>query len=634
MKRYTPYTETDDLIMKLQLSQIEAKRGYLNSHGFNNSPNCESPFNPIIYSDVRYSEPSLSKTNRCMAKYENGQPSTTDIALYDTRSHDVECMDVPEMADNVMLKNQLERARSKIEQANADMIPSFGITYDENGYLKNPNATLNISTDMYYNPYLPISDTNKPPSNMKPTIIDERMLYHTNDRPWNYPSDKGNIAYNLQRSQEILERNRRQEEADDALFRRPKINRWVEPKMAYNLRPHDPKYTIDTAVKDMSDKNNERLTLSPIHAEEKFSSARIGFDADDINHLNKEINGTYQPLYNRQLSDNYEIESLKYRMEQFKPDETNGVKGVFVNVTSYITDTIKSFFDWNNNGTKTTAYKHINDVNYDVDGKITYDDRHNNIPIPIDVNSKYEQPVERYYYKPNHVLIVKNGDIPEIYPDENYDYTAVSYVQADPLNTGLIRTIVMQDNSKLKIIQKHKSDAIFTGDNKPYGEDFICLEIPVEAIDEKFRERLNLYSDNKRSKFVELKYDDFLALSDYMLKHPEVQQRLKFEDLYRNVRANKYDVDIVNNFEGKRTFVDDKVYSVIQEGIRRRDIKCDLARIDKDQININETFSNFNPIHSSNKPSNTSQSYRKVQLNDKLYSTKRSQQIHLNKFNV
>ena len=107
----------------------------------------------------------------------------------------------------------------------------------------------------------------------------------------------------------------------------------------------------------------------------------------------------------------------------------------------------------------------------------------------------------------------------------------------------------MRDNSKLKIIQKHKSDAIFTGDNKPYGEDFICLEIPVEAIDEKFRERLNLYSDNKRSKFIELKYDDFLALSDYMLKHPEVQQRLKFEDLYKNVRANKYDVDIVNNFE-------------------------------------------------------------------------------------
>lgn len=623
--RYIPSPEIQNLKTQLQLSRIESKRGYLNSQGYNNIPSDESPFHPIIYADVQYSEPSLSKTNRCLTKYENKAPNMNDIALYDTRVYDLNAQNVPGLEDNVLYKNQMERARGKIQQAHTGMLPSFGSS--------NTNG-------IYYNPNLPISETNKPPPNMTPTLTDERISFHTNERPWNYESDRANIAYDLQRSPEIIERNRRQQEADDALFRRHKKNRWVEPKMAYMNRQYDPTYSIDEFTKKQSEKDNERITLSPIHAKEAFGKSRIGFDETDINHLNKEIYGTFQPEYSRQMNEMYDRESLKSRMEQFQIDENqnktiSSVKGTVVNAASYITNTIMSFFNWNSNGSKSSPVKTKDDnIKYDEDGSIIYSDKYNTQTVS-EVNSTFQPDTERFYYKPDHVLLVKNGNIPDVFPDENHDYTAVSFVQADPLNTGLIRTIVIKDDSKFKIIQKRSEDAIFTGDNRPYGEDFVSIEIPVDAIDDKIRDRIKkLNMDTKRDKVIELTYDDFIAFSDFVVDHPEVQQRLKFADLHQRVRTNKYDEDIITNFEGKKTFVDDKVYAVISNNIRKKQIKSNTGRIDKDQNPTIEGYSTISPMYSSQSPSSNSQSYRKIQLNDTQFATNRSHNVRLNKFNL
>lgn len=620
--RYIPSSEIQNLKTQLQLSRIESKRGYLNSQGYSNIPSDESPFHPVIYADVQYSEPTLSKTNRCLTKYENKAPNMNDIALYDTRVYDLNAQNVPTLADNVLHKNQMERARGKIQQAHTDMLPSFG-TSDTNG--------------SYYNPNLPISETNKPPPNMKPTLVDERITYHTNERPWNYESDRANIAYDLQRSPEILERNRRQQEADDALFRRHKKNRWVEPKMAYMNRMHDPTYSIDEFTKKQSEKDNERITLSPIHAKEAFAKTRVGFDETDVNHLNKEIYGTFQPDYSRRMNEMYDRESLKSRMEQFQVEEPSAsVKGTVVNAASYITDTIMSFFNWNNNGSKSSPTKSKDEnITYDEDGSVIYNDKYHNVPTVSEVNSSFQSDTERFYYKPDHVLLVKNGNIPDVFPDENHDYTAVSFVQADPLNTGLIRTIVIKDDSKFKIIQKRNEDAIFTGDNRPYGEDFVSIEIPVDIIDDKIRDRIKkINMDTKRDKVIELTYDDFIAFSDFVVEHPEVQQRLKFADLHKRVRTNKYDEDIITNFEGKKTFVDDKVYAVISDNIRKKQIKSNTGRIDKEQNPTVEGYSTSSPMYSSQSPSSNSQSYRKIQLNDTQFATNRSHNIQLNKFNL
>ena len=621
--RYIPSPEIDNLKTQLQLSRIESKRGYLNSLGYNNIPSNDSPFHPVIYSDVQYSEPTLSKRNRCLTKYENKAPNMNDIALYDTRNYDINAQNVPTLADNVLHKRQMERAQSKVEQAHMDMLPSFGI---------------NSTNGIYYNPNLPISETNKPPPNMIPTLVDERISYYTNERSWNYESDRANIAYDLQRSPEILERNRRQQEADDALFRRHKKNRWVEPKMAYMNRQYDPTYSIDEFTKKQSEKENERTILTPIHAKEAFVKTRIGFDESDINHLNKEIYGSFQPEYSRQANEMYNRDTLKSRMEQFQPTEndiSSSVKGTVVNAASYITDTITSFFGWNKQGSKSspTKFKDEN-IQYDEDGSITYADKYNN-PTSSEVNTEFHHDVERFYYKPDHILIVKNGNIPEIYPDENHDYTAVSFVQADPLNTGIIRTIVLKDDAKFKIIQKRDDDAIFTGDNRPYGEDFVSIDIPINAIDDKIRERIKKYNmDTKRDKVIELTYADFIAFSDFIIEHPEIQQRLKFSDLHQRVRTNKYDEDIITNFEGKKTFVDEKVYKVINNNIRNKQIKSNTGRIDKEQNPTVNGYSANVPLYSSQSPSETSQSYRKIQLNDTPYATNRSQKLYLNRFNT
>lgn len=621
-QRYVPYTEMQNLKTQLQLSQIEPKRGYLNTQGYN-IPSNNSPFHPVIYSDVQYSEPLLSKTNRCLTKYENKSPNMNDIALYDTRIYDLNAQNVPGLEDNVLYKNQMERARGKIQQAHTDLFPSIG-----------NDATNGI----YYNPNLPISETNKPHPTMKPVLTDERISYHTNERPWNYESDRANMAYDLQRSPEIIERNRRQQEADDALFRRGKKNRWVEPKMAYMNRPYDPVYSIDEFTKKQSEKDNERITLSPIHAKEAFGKTRTGFNETDINHLNKEIYGSFQPEYSRQMNEMYDRETLKSRMEQFQVENDNvpTIKGTFINAVSHITDTITSFFNWNKYGSKSSPTK-TNDENikYDEDGSIIYEDKYNT-PTVSEVNTSFQSETERFFYKPDHVLIVKNGNIPEIYPDENHDYTAVSFVQADPLNTGLIRTIVIKDDSKFKIIQKRNEDAIFTGDNRPYGEDFVSIEIPVDAIDDKIRERIKKYNmDTKRDKVIELTYDDFIAFSDFIVEHPEVQQRLKFSDLHQRVRTNKYDEDIITNFEGKKTFVDDKVYAVINNNnVRRKQVKINTGRVDKEQNSTIEGYSTNSPIYSSLSPSINSQSYRKIQHNDIPYATNRSHNVKLNKFNT
>ena len=652
--RYIPSPEIQNLKTQLQLSRIESKRGYLNSQGYNNIPSNDSPFHPVIYSDVQYPEPSLSKTNRCLTKYENKNPNMNDIALYDTRIYDLNASNVPRLADNVIYKNQMERARSKIQQAHTDLLPAFDMT-------NSPSLSSSLSSGSftgngtYYNPNLPISETNKPPPNLTPTLTDERISYHTNERPWNYESDRANIAYDLQRSPEIIERNRRQHEADDALFRRTKKNRWIEPKMAYMNRPYDPTYSIDEYIKKQSEKDNERITLSPIHAKEAFAQSRsgssnpIGFDETDMNHLNKEIYGTFQQDYSRRMNELYERETLKSRLEQFQPNSDSSLpaKGSFLtNTASYITNTITSFFNWNSNGNSplsplTSLLSHLNShITYSPDGSITYKD---NAPLPAEVNTTLEQTLpERFYYKPDHVLVVKNGDIPDVFPDENYDYTAVSLVQSDPLNTGLVRTIVIKDDSKFKIIQKRAEDAIFTGDNRPYGEDFVSITIPIEYIDEKVRERIKKNNlDTKRDKVIELTYNDFIAFSDFIVNHPEVQERMKFSDLQKKVRGNKYDLDIINNFEGKKVFMDDKVYSVIRsDNTRTKQIKSNTGRIDKDQsLSSVETYltpssPSSTPIQTSLSPSSTSTSYRKTQLNDtQKFSVARSGKVKLNRFN-
>lgn len=610
--RYIPSSRTNNMITNMALSRIEPTRESMNLATYSNIPTTDSPFNPAIFSDVKYSnKPALTTRNRVLTKYENNNPGNVNIALYDTRNNNLNASNVPSMSNNQMQNNLRRHAESKVTLKMQHLIPADGSKNASNGW--------------NYNPYLPISDTNKPCECTTPAILDERMIYHTSERPWNYASDRANEAYKLQRSTYIKERNERQHEADDALFHRTKKDRWVEPKQAYRDRIHQPDYSLESLAKS-ANKDNERNTLTPTRQQEAFITSRNGFDANDINNLNKDITGNFQPEYTRKLHEIYDRELLKSRMEQFDPDssDTSSAKGSFITSSAqpfnYITSTISNFFGWNQGGNRDTIEKYDTKLEYDSDGSLSYHFDHNlNTDFAYSLPSQHFDTSipERFYYKPDHMLVVKDGNLVETYPDEDFSYTAVSAVTMDPLQTGLIRSIALLDNGKFMFVQKRAQDAIFTNDHQPFGDDYLLVEVPIEMLDHKFRERIKKYNTGtKRDKVIELTYEDFIQFSDFIIKHPELQKRLNREQLHYRVRTNQYDSDIVTNFEGKKTFVDEKVYAGLADQMRQRIDQKVKGRIDKDQITSDTstyTNSSISPLDSSNPTSLNATSFRQIQ---------------------
>jgi len=444
------------------------------------------------------------KTNRVITKYENKHPLVNDIALYNTRTRSLNAEDDPALGDLRMHKDQMERASSKVLQRESWRLPHT----DE------------------YNPYLPISDTNKPPVgyNDGGRILDERMIWHTRDRPYTLESDRAQQARALQpnNNPEIIERNRRQHESDDAFLRRSKKNRWVEDKMSYINRPRTIEYKIDSKP--------TKTIMQNVIAE------RVPLNVNDPNNLVKDYQGHYSPEYQREnlINDNQRTENI----ESFEPK--GGLKSTI--------DMITSFFSGLLNRQK-LKNDEIIDMNYD--------EKLNDFDLIEPIDTK-----ERMYYKPNHVHVMKQGDIETSFPDENYDNTAVAYKTLDP--TGVTRTNIILDrfgrgDAKIIIIQKREQDSIFINDGRQIGDDYVVMEIPIEQIDKKFRNKIiSLNMDTERDKALKLEYNDFVQFNEILEQHPDMQKRLKKEQLYSNVRGK----DLEMEFENNSTFVDHNVYSV------------------------------------------------------------------------
>lgn len=580
--RYIPDTRTNMMITNLGLSRIEPTRETLTMMSANNAPTTDSPFNPEIYNEVRYSaKPIITSRNRVLSKYENNNPGNNNIALYDTHVFDMNMTNVPAFAHNELQKSLQERAKNKIKFKNEDLLYARGSKNASNGW--------------DYNPYLPESPTNQRPTNLTPVTLDERLIYHTSERPWNYESDRANIAYKLQRSEMIKERNQRQHEADDELFHRTKKDRWVEPKQVYRELHTPLDFYLTEENKRAASKQNDRKSIDVTEA---FATSRVGFDANDINHLHNDIYGNFMPDYDRHMKDVYEEDLIKARIEQFNTDVTP--KGMITTAADFITKTITNFFGWNQNGAREYLTSDDN-LEYDEDGSLKYHYSHDQ-DFSAD-NARVEQfsgIQERYYYKPDHMLVVKDGNLVETYPDEDFSYTAVSVITQSPV--GLVRSIALVDDGKVIFAQKRANDSIFDGDHLPIGDDLIIAELPIENLDRKLRERIRKYNTGtKRDKVIELTYDDFIQFSEWVVKHPEVQKRLKKEKLHQRVRANDYDADIVNNFEGKKTFVDEKVYAGLADAMRQRQILHQKGRVDKDLVTV-EGYSSLTPFTTSSEP--------------------------------
>lgn len=621
MSRYIPQDELLHLTNNLSLSRIESTRGYFNNNSHGELPSSEEPFNPILSYNVQYAEPRLSQINRVLTKYENHGADTFDIALYNTRSHALNAEDIPGLENNVLHRNQMERARSKIQQAHTDLLCHSNTDQFYNGNI--------------YNPQLPISPTNQPNFN-HPVQIDERLMWHTNDRPFKYASDIANDAYNNQRSPELIERNRRQAEADAALLGQHTNPRYVEAKMAYHDRPHDPQYDINSFVKHDASKSNDRQTgnIEKMTYNTQIRSKKV-IPEESTNKVTNEVNQEFKPTYARHAIPNH-MKNINDRRdpnskinhfanEAFTTTNTksNIIERFTDSVVSNVSNFISNIFKRSNLDNSNSRYQ----SSYDPSQEQTINDNSEISPF------KAIKQQERFIYKPNHMLVIKDGNIRSTYPDENFDNTALVYVTKDAINTGLTRTIIIRDGAKYKIIQKHESDAIFTNDNRPYGEDYIMCEIPIENLNHTHRERIekiNLNTD--RNKTLKLTYNDFVAFSDYVVNHPETTVRVKFTDLWKHIRGNELDEDLITSFDGRSTFVDESVIQLAQAQQRKENhAKLVSGRADKNTSNAIDYVDNYSTPFDSGKLPSSGESFRHFQQNDLL--TQRTHGISMKRFN-
>lgn len=584
--RYLLRGKTDEMTTSARLAQIEPLRGYANDFSIASRLSSDSPYNPLLMNDVDYS--AKTKVNVVkhlpLTKYENKYPFSNDIALYDLK---INRENSPYF--NSILQNQqlAEKAKQTIQMKNSDRLYTNDERYNNAG---------NGST---YNPYLPESATNMKPKYMKPQQIDDRMLYHTIDKEWNYEADRAKIADDLRHSDHIKERNKLQHEADSALFKWAHVDRNYEPKQEYrNIQPTS-KYYLSDDEKIQSSKQNDRNMISDQKIVESFSSSRKLIDTDDVNKRIADIEGAYGGGFDRNISKNFMLENLASRVEQFSNYEANEDKiknnktSLLSSMADYITSTIVGAFSWNehkNREINTSGYYDTNDLRsdnrlkYDEDGSLLPNYDMNKISTNDNIIEKFESDIKRSeYVKSDHMLVVKNGPNLEAYPDEDCDNTAVTFVMNDPtIDMGLCRHMILFDNGKLLLVQKRANEAIFNGDNMPVNGDLLVIELPIEAIDYKVRDhikRLNLGS--KRDKILELTYDEFVMFRDYIVKHQDLQERLNTRWLSDKVRGNKYDEDIVTNFEGKKTFTSDKVWNNLVDNARNPTPVHVRGRVDK-----------------------------------------------------
>lgn len=602
--RYIPTDKTSDMITSVRLAQIEPTRVAANNYASSTEIGKDSPFNPQLNAPVTISPKiALTTNNRPpTTKYDNKYVMSNNTALYDPRVYNKDMQ--PYFLNNLQEKQLRQNATERI-RLKEDLVPAI-----HNGEF--------VGNGFKWNPYLPESATNVRPT--EAAMKDERLhAYHTNDRQWNYESDRAITADNLRRSQDLKDRNKRQKEADDALQKCGHRDRNYEIKQEYR-KIEPPKTKFDLSEEDIkqASKENDRNIVPEFKQKENFSKARNEFNVNDINNLTAAIDRTFTPSFERQQTTNFLNTNFRQRTEQFTTEESvkkakgNNQNNMIEDTLTYIADTVLGAFGWNSHRTRMvdtnsaesfidakTTLNEAHKLKFDSDGSIAVEykvsqssESDNTVVDGHFIDNSRRDP----YDKRNHMLIVKNGDLLDAYPDEDLNYTAVSFIDQDPLvQNGFNRHIIMLDGGKLTILQKRAEDAIFK-DSK-LDKDVIVVELPIEAIDYKVRERIHkMNMGSQRDKVLELTYDDFLLFTNYLIKHPELHERLKIEQLHYRVRGNTYDEEIINNFEGRKTFTSEAVYNNLAANAREHLINHRRGRVEK-VIERQGTDSTQSPIN-------------------------------------
>jgi hypothetical protein len=134
------------------------------------------------------------------------------------------------------------------------------------------------------------------------------------------------------------------------------------------------------------------------------------------------------------------------------------------------------------------------------------------------------------------------------------------------------KTVVYLEGGKFIIVQKSEADRTLGGElNDGNNESLLVASIPEDYIDKSFRDRIklkNMLTDD-RAKPLELTYNDFVELIDWIEKNPDATQRVSIQQCIDNIRSFDFDRDIANSFDRDSTmFIESAVKDKISEAVR------------------------------------------------------------------
>lgn len=551
-------------------------------------------------------------------RWSNRQATDQPIALYNPKA-DSSLMMYEQNGDMRMLQKMRADGQSKIVTLGDDLLPNTApeVSLD-------PNA---MTTACKYNktpyfPYLPPSASNKRPD-LKPTLIDERILQHTTDREWGYESDKEQAALNLLKSPRRWQR----EDAVDSQMRRLQhmgepIDRWNENKNAYVDRPSVP---VEYILDGMERRLNEAKTYNALD------------DARTINHINRTaLSSVYSlsnsgtiPQLNHKQSGNAGFAQNRYHNDIDWTYKEPEVKEGFV---SNVIDSFKKLF----NRDKATVDEKRGLVSDDqmvpaleVNGQFTSYDRPTTDPYSeraIQDTFEEQQPVinqtnpfeqyravrepyiQREEREPVGVVDTITNTVLKLFgrtkteplyetrmqqesfdaptPEVNARFDTMHrervpvtfsdrkqedsftpdmpYLTASSFVSPVSRVMCFESSGQLYLIQKMDPNRIFGSDARPVGKDLIVTVLPKQYTD-RIRDHIHP-SEGRQMK--ELTSKDFISLMEMVSKSPKTMKRVSPESIKSKLLSDKIDRRMLDAFEGERTFIGEDALPAYQHKIR------------------------------------------------------------------
>lgn len=244
--------------------------------------------------------------------------------------------------------------------------------------------------------------------------------------------------------------------------------------------------------------------------------------------------------------------------------------------------TINSTRKKSNKATKTTQYR-MERLNMDDREHLVNQDTQESSYI---ANYYHDTPNMKkdIYNRTNHMYVIKNGDILEIYPDDITNNTAPIIVTKDHITNKPIRTLATVDKTNLYIVQKRDPNDIYDNDGASWNNDYFAIKIPFEQLNPIWRKRINdkLTSDRKSEGVLDFSFDELTDLVEFAEYNQDKGIRINTHELQENTRVRDWAKEIDDNFYSDHMFVMPDMIKENREYIRQKAAITRRGRIQKE----------------------------------------------------